>query len=277
MILKNNQTLMIFLLIVVGLLSGCGSDGSKASSDDQKELVLGGTIPYSDMLEQGVKPYLEKQGYSVTIKEFNDYVQPNMALKNGSIDANLYQHEVYMKAFAKENDMELSGVIKVPTAPIGIYSKKYQSLDEIEKGSTVAIANDPTNLARGLTVLKDNGVISFDEDVDPLRASVKDITDNPKELVFKPVEAAQLPRTLDSVDLAAVNGNFAIAAGMDLTKALVRDKLPENIINQVVVNRKDKDAPYVQAIKEAIQSDEFRKVIEENFQGFHDPEWFKQK
>lgn len=277
MILKNNQTLMIFLLIVVGLLSGCGSDGSKASSDDQKELVLGGTIPYSDMLEQGVKPYLEKQGYSVTIKEFNDYVQPNMALKNGSIDANLYQHEVYMKAFAKENDMELSGVIKVPTAPIGIYSKKYQSLDEIEKGSTVAIANDPTNLARGLTVLKDNGVISFDEDVDPLRASVKDITDNPKELVFKPVEAAQLPRTLDSVDLAAVNGNFAIAAGMDLTKALVRDKLPENIINQVVVNRKDKDAPYVQAIKEAIQSDEFRKVIEENFQGFHEPEWFKQK
>ncbi|WP_286170959.1 MetQ/NlpA family ABC transporter substrate-binding protein [Bacillus sp. NTK071] len=275
--MKNNQTLMIFLLIVVGLLSGCGSDGSKASSDDQKELVLGGTIPYSDMLEQGVKPYLEKQGYSVTIKEFNDYVQPNMALKNGSIDANLYQHEVYMKAFAKENDMELSGVIKVPTAPIGIYSKKYQSLDEIEKGSTVAIANDPTNLARGLTVLKDNGVISFDEDVDPLRASVKDITDNPKELVFKPVEAAQLPRTLDSVDLAAVNGNFAIAAGMDLTKALVRDKLPENIINQVVVNRKDKDAPYVQAIKEAIQSDEFRKVIEENFQGFHDPEWFKQK
>ncbi|MDP4553564.1 MetQ/NlpA family ABC transporter substrate-binding protein [Alkalihalobacillus macyae] len=273
--MKNKQALMIFLLIVVGLLSGCGSDGSKASSEDKKELVLGGTIPYSDMLEQGVKPYLEKQGYSVTIKEFNDYVQPNMALKNGSIDANLYQHEVYMRAFAKENDMELSGVIKVPTAPIGIYSKKYQSLEEIEKGSTVAIANDPTNLARGLTVLKDNGVIDFDEDVDPLRASVRDITDNPKELVFKPVEAAQLPRTLDSVDLAAVNGNFAIASGMDLTKALVRDDMPDNIINQVVVNTKDIDAPYVQDIKKAVQSEEFRKVIEENFQGFHEPKWFK--
>ncbi|MDQ0485147.1 MetQ/NlpA family ABC transporter substrate-binding protein [Guptibacillus hwajinpoensis] len=275
--MRNNQALMIFLLIVVGLLSGCASDGSKASSEDKKELVLGGTIPYSDMLEQGVKPYLEKQGYSVTIKEFNDYVQPNMALKNGSIDANLYQHEVYMRAFAKENDMELSGVIKVPTAPIGIYSKKYQSLEEIEKGSTVAIANDPTNLARGLTVLKDNGVIAFDEDVDPLRASVKDITDNPKELVFKPVEAAQLPRTLDSVDLAAVNGNFAIASGMDLTKALVRDDMPDNIINQVVVNTNDIDAPYVQDIKKAVQSEEFRKVIEENFQGFHEPKWFKEK
>ncbi|KMM35953.1 MetQ/NlpA family ABC transporter substrate-binding protein [Guptibacillus hwajinpoensis] len=275
--MKNNQALIIFLLIVVGLLSGCASDGSKASSEDKKELVLGGTIPYSDMLEQGVKPYLEKQGYSVTIKEFNDYVQPNMALKNGSIDANLYQHEVYMSAFAKENDMELSGVIKVPTAPIGIYSKKYQSLKEIEKGSTVAIANDPTNLARGLTVLKDNGVIDFDEDVDPLRASVKDITDNPKELVFKPVEAAQLPRTLDSVDLAAVNGNFAIASGMDLTKALVRDDMPDNIINQVVVNTKDIDSPYVQDIKKAVQSEEFRKVIEENFQGFYEPKWFKEQ
>ncbi|WP_270182986.1 MetQ/NlpA family ABC transporter substrate-binding protein [Alkalihalobacillus sp. CinArs1] len=275
--MKKNTVLMIILLLVVGVLSACGDKSSEASKLEKKELILGGTIPYSDMLEKGVKPYLEEKGYSVTIKEFNDYVQPNLALKSGSIDANLYQHEVYMKAFAKENNMDLSGVIRVPTAPIGIYSNKYDSLDEIEKGSTVAIANDPTNLARGLTVLRDNGVIEFDDDVDPLKASVKDITKNPKDLDFKPVEAAQLPRTLDSVDVSAVNGNFAIAAGMDLNDAIVKDKLPENIINQVVVNTADKDAQYVKDIEEAVRSDEFRKVIEEEFQGFHQPEWFKQK
>ncbi|WP_102349150.1 MetQ/NlpA family ABC transporter substrate-binding protein [Bacillus sp. Marseille-P3661] len=270
---------VIYLLISIllaGTLAACGSSSAPSTGEsaaEKKELVLGGTIPYSDMLELGVKPYLEKKGYTVTIKEFNDYVQPNKALDNGSLDANLFQHEVYMNAFAKENNMELTSVITVPTAPIGVYSNKYKTLDEIENGSTVAIANDPTNLARGLTVLRDNGLIEFNSDIDPLKASEKDITSNPKELKFQPVEAAQLPRTLESVDLAAINGNFAIAAGLDLTKALVRDKLPDNIINRVVVLTKNKDEQFVKDIKEAVESDEFKKVIEEEFQGFHKPDW----
>ncbi|MDC3411917.1 MetQ/NlpA family ABC transporter substrate-binding protein [Aquibacillus sp. 3ASR75-11] len=264
---------VLLLIFIVSTLSACGSDESTASNGEKKELVLGGTIPYSDMLKEAVKPYLEEKGYTVTVKEFNDYVQPNKALDNGSLDANLFQHKVYMDAFAEENDMELSSVITVPTAPIGIYSNKYETLDDIEKGSTVAVANDPTNLARGLTVLKENGVIEFDSNVDPLRATVKNITSNPKELKFKPVEAAQLPRTLESVDLAAINGNFAISAGLDLTTAIVRDKLPENIINRVVVKTENMDKQYVKDIKEAVQSDEFRKVIDEKFQGFHKPDW----
>lgn len=269
---------MIFLLLsflVVSVLSACGSNDSSASGAEKKELVLGATIPYSDMLEEAVKPYLEEKGYKVTVEEFNDYVQPNIALNNGSLDANLFQHKVYMDGFAKENNMELTSVITVPTAPIGIYSNKYDSLDEIEKGSTVAIANDPANLARGLTVLKENGVIDFDSNIDPLRATEKDITSNPKELVFKPVEAAQLPRTLESVDLAAINGNFAISAGLDLTSALVRDKLPEKIINRVVVKTENIDKQYVKDIKEAVESDAFKKVIDEQFQGFHRPDWMK--
>ncbi|SHM53659.1 MetQ/NlpA family ABC transporter substrate-binding protein [Gracilibacillus kekensis] len=266
---------VVLLMILIGLLAACGSDDGSASGE-KKELVLGGTIPYSDMLEEGVKPYLEEQGYTVTIEEFNDYVQPNKALDNGSLDANLFQHLVYMEAFAEENDMELSSVITVPTAPIGIYSNDYDSLDEIEEGSTVAVANDPTNLARGLTVLRDNGVIEFNDDVDPLRASEKDITSNPLNLQFEPVEAAQLPRTLDSVDLAAINGNFAISAGIDLTTALVRDELPENIINRVVVKTENLDAAYVEDIKEAVESDHFKEVIEEQFQGFHKPDWMSE-
>lgn len=266
-------TLTLISILLIGVLAACGSDESSTSPDENKKLVLGGTIPYSDMLEKGVKPYLEEKGYTVEIKEFNDYIQPNLALKNGSLDANLFQHKVYMDAFAKENDMELTSVITVPTAPIGVYSNKYKTLEEIEDGSTVAIANDPTNLARGLTVLRDNGLIEFDSEVDPLRASEKDITSNPKNLKFTPVEAAQLPRTLESVDLAAINGNFAISAGLDLTKALARDKLPEEIINRVAVLTEDKDEQFVKDIKEAIESEQFKKVIEEDFQGFHKPDW----
>ncbi|MGP4038502.1 MetQ/NlpA family ABC transporter substrate-binding protein [Gracilibacillus sp. D59] len=266
---------LILFIIVISLLAACGSDEGNAT-EEKKELVLGGTIPYSDMLEEGVKPYLEEKGYTVTIKEFNDYVQPNKALDNGSLDANLFQHLVYMEAFAEENDMELSSVITVPTAPIGIYSNSYDSLEDIEEGSTVAVANDPTNLARGLTVLRDNGLIEFSEDVDPLKASEKDITSNPLNLKFEPVEAAQLPRTLDSVDVAAINGNFAISAGIDLTTALARDELPENIINRVVVNTENIDDQYVADIKEAVESDHFKEVIDEQFQGFHRPDWMNE-
>lgn len=269
--MKRLNILFLSALLVV-VLSACATD-DRSGAATKKELVLGATIPYSDMLEKGVKPYLEKKGYRVTIKEFNDYVQPNLALNSGSLDANLFQHKVYMDAFAKENNLKLTSVITVPTAPIGIYSNKYKTLDEIEDGSTVTLANDPTNLSRGLTVFRDNGLIEIDNAADPLRSSLKDITNNPKNLKFKPVEAAQLPRTLESVDLAAVNGNFAIAAGLDLTKALAKDILPEDIHNRIVVLTKNKDEQLVKDIKEAVESDSFKKVIDEDFQGFHTPDW----
>ncbi|SEM85014.1 D-methionine transport system substrate-binding protein [Terribacillus saccharophilus] len=265
--------LVFFAAIFTAVLAGCGSGESSASAD--KKIVLGATIPYSDMLEKGVKPYLEDKGYTVEVKEFNDYVQPNKSLETGSLDANLFQHKVYMDAFAEENNMDLTSVITVPTAPIGIYSNEFKSLDEIKDGSTVALANDPTNLGRGLTVLRDNGLIEIDENADPLRVTEKDVTSNPKNLKFEPVEAAQLPRTLESVDLAAINGNFAISAGIDLATALALDELPEDIQNRVVVSTENKDEQFVQDIKEAVESDEFAEVIEEEFTEFHKPEWMK--
>jgi D-methionine transport system substrate-binding protein len=261
-------------IIFIIVLSACNSTES-SSTVEKKEIVLGATVPYSDMLEKGVKPLLEEKGYKVEVKEFNDYVQPNLSLGSGSLDGNLFQHKVYMEAFAKEHNLELSEVITVPTAPIGIYSEKYKSLDEIEDGSTVAIANDPTNLARHLKVLNDAGVIKFSDSVDPLRATVKDISENPKNLKFKEIEAAQLPRTLGSVDLVAINGNFAIAAGLDLTTALAVDQLPPDFLNRVIVRTEDLDQQFVKDIKEAVESDEFRKVINEDFKGFTKPDWIK--
>jgi D-methionine transport system substrate-binding protein len=167
--------------------------------------------------------------------------------------------------------------VDVPTAPIGIYSHKYQSLKEIKPGSTVALANDPTNLSRGLTVLRDNGLIEIDKNADPLKISEKDVTKNPKKLKFHPVEAAQTPRTLDSVDLAAVNGNFAISSGMDLKDAIVKDDIPENIINRIVVLDENKNKPFAKDLKKAVESKEFRKVIDENYQQFHKPDWMNKE
>lgn len=267
----NMKRILILLLAVttLGAITGCGVSGE----GEKKDITLGATVPYSDMLEKGIKPYLEDKGYNVEIKEFNDYVQPNLSLKSGSLDANLFQHKVYMDAFSKENNMKLSSVVTVPTAPIGIYSKKFKTLEDIKPGSTVALANDPTNLARGLTVLRDNGLIEIDTKADPLRVSEKDVTKNPKNLKFQPVEAAQTPRTLDSVDLAAVNGNFAISSGLDLKDALVKDELPEDIINRIVVLEENKNSKLAKDLKEAAESDEFKKVIENEFEEFHKPEW----
>jgi D-methionine transport system substrate-binding protein len=270
--MKKITRLIIGLTAIIAL-AGCGASGE----GEKKDITLGATVPYSDMLEKGVKPYLEKKGYKVEVKEFNDYVQPNISLKSGSLDANLFQHKVYMDAFSKENNMKLSSVVTVPTAPIGIYSNKFKSLEEIKPGSTVALANDPTNLARGLTVLRDNGLIEIDDKANPLRVSEKDVTKNPKKLKFQPVEAAQTPRTLESVDLAAVNGNFAISSGLNLEDALVKDKLPDEIINRIVVLEEKKNSKLAKDLKAAVESEEFKKVINSEFEQFHKPEWMNKK
>lgn len=274
--MKKKLIYGVFSLMAISLLAGCGAK-EEAAAGSKKELTFGATVPYSEMLEKGVVPHLEEKGYSVKVTEFQDYVQPNISLGNGSLDANLFQHKVYLEGFAKENNLDLVDVIPVPTAPIGIYSEKYTSIDEIKDGSTVAIANDPANTARGLTVLRDAGLITFNDAVDPLKASVKDVRENPKNLQFHEVEAAQLPRSLQSVDLAAVNGNFAVSAGLDLTQALYLDKIPDEIQNRVVIRTEDLDEQFVKDIIEAVESEEFLAVIDKDFQGFHKPKWMTEK
>ena len=223
----KKTALILSLILAIGLLAGCGSKDASTGSGDAKQeeskaIKIGATAgPYSDMITKAIKPILEKKGYSIELIEFGDYVQPNLALSNGDLNANLFQHKIYMENFAKENKIELSELISVPTAPMGIYSSKFKSLDEVADGSTVAIANDPTNLARTLGLLQDAGLITVNKDIDPLRVSEKDVKDNPKHLVLQPIEAAQLPRAVDSADLSLVPGNFALAAKMKIGRAHV--------------------------------------------------------
>ena len=267
----------IILLVVVGALAACGSSSSgDKTSSDSKNIKFGATAgPYSDMLKKAIIPGLEKKGYKVEVVEFSDYIQPNKALNNDDIQANLFQHSIYLENFAKENKMDLTALIAVPTAPMGIYSNKFKSLDEIADGATVTIPNDPTNGARAFNTLQDEGLIKVDENANPLTVSEKDIIENKKNLVFQPIEAGQLPRSVDSVDFAAVPGNFALAAKMDLLSALALENMLDPYRNIVAVKTENKDAQFAKDIQEVIESADFEKVIDDEFNGFGKPEWMK--
>ncbi len=240
-----------------------------ASAQTKKELVIGATAgPYADQVKLGIKPLLEAKGYKVKVVEFNDYIQPNFALAQGDLDANAFQHIVYLTKFATENKLRLSEVIKVPTAPIAVYSRKHRRLAEVREGSTVALPNDPTNAARALVVLEQIGWLKLREGYDPIRASEKDVAVNTKKIKLIPLEAAQLPRSLDDTDYSFVNGNFALASGLKLTEALVLEKISPTYQNLVAVRTADKDAPWVKDIADAYRSREFLAITETRFAGF---------
>lgn len=279
--MKKWLTAMI-LLLVVGFLAACGgtdsdseeSTASEKPAEESKEIKIGATAgPYSDMVKKAIKPGLEELGYKVELIEFSDYIQPNKALDSDSIQANLFQHTIYLENFEKENNMDLTALISVPTAPMGIYSNKFQSIAEITDGATVTLPNDPTNAARALNTLQEQGLVTLSEDANPLTVSEKDIVENPKNLKFQPLEAGQLPRSVESTDLAAVPGNFALAASMNLLDALALENMLDQYRNVVAVSAANEDSQLAKDLKAVVESEEFEKIIDEEFQGFGKPEW----
>lgn len=260
------------------LILVCGLPFAQANSDPHTIVFGVAPGPYGDMVKQAIAPSLKEKGYKVVVREFSDYVQPNMALANGSIDANLFQHSLYFDKFTADKGLKLSKLIAVPTAGMGFYSHKIKSLDELKKGDIITLSNDPTNLARGLRFLQSLGLITIKESIDPTKASERDIASNPKGLVFKPLEAAQLPRTLDGVTASLVNGNFAVAAGMDLSSALKQEKLDENLKNIIAVRSEDADKPFAKDIVTAVKSPAYRAVIDDPkniFAAFQKPDWMQ--
>lgn len=258
------------------LLLVCGLQAAHANSDPHTIVFGVAPGPYGDMVKQAIAPSLKEKGYKVVVREFSDYVQPNMALANGSIDANLFQHSLYFTKFTADKGLKLTKLLTVPTAGMGVYSRQVKSLDELKKGDIVTLSNDPTNLARGLRFLSSLKLITIKENIDPTKASERDIASNPKGLVFKPLEAAQLPRTLDSVTASLVNGNFAIAAGLDLNSALAQEHLDENLKNIIAVRSEDADKPFAKDIVAVVQSPAYRAVIDDPknvYNAFQKPDW----
>lgn len=233
-----------------------------APSFAAEDIVVGVTpFPHKDIM-LAAKPLLAKEGYNLVIKEFTDYVQPNMALASKQLFANFFQHEPYLDNMNKEKKLDLVSIGKVHIEPLGVYSKKIKKLADIKNGNSISVPNDPTNEARALRLLEANGVITIKPGA---LVTVADITKNPLGLKFHELDAAQLPRTLDDVTASVINTNFAGEAGLVPARdALVMEGSESPYANIVVVRNEDKDSPKAKALMKAVQSPEVKAYIQKN-------------
>ena len=224
-----------------------------------QKIVVGVTpFPHKDIM-MVAKPLLEKEGYQLEIKEFSDYVQPNVALAEKSLDANFFQHIPYLDNMNKERSLKLAWIAKVHIEPLGLYSKKIKAIAELKEGDTVAVPSDPTNEARALRLLEKNGLIKLKAGE---LVTAKDVTENPKKIKFMELDAAQLPRTLVDVTASVINTNFAVEAGLVPSKdAIVMEGKDSPYANVLVVRGADKDSPMAKALQKALNSPEVKDYI----------------
>ncbi len=252
----------IKLLALTGLLSLVVSANSLGST-----LKVGATpVPHSEILEI-VKPELAKEGIELEIVEFTDYVTPNIALNDGDLDANFFQHSPYLKKFAEERNLDIASAGAIHVEPLGLFSSKHKSLDELKKGSIIAIPNDPANGGRALILLHNNGIIKL-SDPQNLYSTEFDVVENPKKIKFKSLEAAQLPRVLRDVDFAIINGNYAIEANLNPSKdALLLEGKESPYANVIAVKTKDLNKEEVKSLVKALQSEKVADFIKEKYNG----------
>lgn len=237
----------------------------------KKEIVFGTTVgDFGDMVKDQIQPALEKKGYTVKLVEFTDYVRPNLALAEGELDINIFQHKPYLDDFKKEHKLDITETFQVPTAPLGLYPGKLKSLDEVKDGSSVSAPNDPSNFARALVMLNELSWVKLKDGVNPLTASKADIAENPKNIKIVELEAAQLPRSRADVDFAIVNGNYAMSSGMKLTEALFQEP-SFAYVNWAAVKTADKDSQWLKDVTEAYNSDEFKAYAHKRFEGYKYP------
>ncbi|MEP9376772.1 MetQ/NlpA family ABC transporter substrate-binding protein [Aquabacter sp. CN5-332] len=244
-----------------------------ATAASAETIKIGATPgPHAQILE-AVKPIAAKQGLDIQIVEFSDYVVPNTALEAGELQANSFQHQPYLDNQVADRGYKIVSVGTTVNFPIGIYSKKYKSFDELPAGSSVAIPNDPTNGGRVLLLLRDKGFIKLRDGVG-FKPSVADITDNPKKLKIVEIDAAQLPRSLPDVAAAGINTNYAKEAGLDPVKdPILREDPKGPYVNVIAVRTQDKDKPFVKILVESYHSPEVKAFIETTFKGSVLPSW----
>lgn len=266
--------LKLAIIAAVVLIGANFTKKSHAYDEKNKVITIGTTVgDFSILVNQGLKPELEKRGYKIKHIEFTDYVRPNIALSEGALDVNIFQHKPYLDEFAKEKNLQLSVLAPVPTAPLGLYPGKLKTLADFKEGGSVAIPNDPTNLARALVIFHELGWIKLAKSVNPLKASVKDIEKNLKNIKIVQLEAAQLPRSLTDVDFAVINGNYATASGIAIASALAREK-NDNYINYAVVRSTDLKVGFAKDFADVLRSSTFKTFAKNRFKGYKFPaEW----
>ena len=257
-----NKRFALRSLALVALLAGSG-----LSLAQDKPIKVGVTAgPHAQIFEQ-VKKLAEKEGLKIQVVEFSDYIQPNAALAAGDLDANSYQHKPFLDQQVKDRGYKLVSVGYTVNFPIGLYTHKVKSLDELKIGARFGIPNDPTNGGRVLLVLQDKGLIKLRPDAG-LKATPLDVVENPRKLKFVELEAAQLPRALDDLDAAAINTNYALPAGLQPGKdSIAQENAKSPYVNVIAVREQDKDKPWVAKLLKVYQSDEIRKFIQTEFKG----------
>jgi len=244
-----------------------------ASAAHAETIRIGVTAgPHAEIIDV-VKKVAAERGLDLKPIEFTDYVVPNQALAQKELEANSFQHEPYLKNQISKTNWKIVKVANTIASPQGVYSVKYKTLAELPQGATVAIANDPSNGARGLLILALHGAIKLKDGVG-VAASVADIVDNPKKLKFVELDAAQLPRSLQDVDLVSINNNYAVQAGLNPAKdAIAREDVEGPWVNIIAVREEDKDKPWVKQLIEAYHSDPVKQFVETRFKGTYLPAW----
>ena len=286
---KTLETAVIAAALAASLLTGCSKPAeettaaaekqeSKADAGQEKkespekleELTVGASpAPHAEILE-AAREVLASKGYDLKIVEYTDYVLPNNALDSGDLDANYFQHQPYLDSFNAQNGTELSGVAVIHYEPFGIYAGKSASLDAIPEKGTVLVPNDLTNEARALLLLEAQGLITLKEDAG-LEATKNDIVENPKNLDIVEIEAAQLPRSLQYGEVAVINGNYAIEAGLKVSDALATEDAEslaaQTYGNVIAVRAGEEESPKTKALIEALTSDEVKSFMESTYEG----------
>ena len=269
--MKKIIALILTVVALTVILAGCGDkkqSGSPATPAPKKIILkVGATpVPHAEILKV-VQPLLAKDGIELKIVEFTDYVRPNVALAEKELDANFFQHIPYLKQFAADRKLDLTYTVSVHLEPMGVYSKKIKSLNELPSGAQVAIPNDPTNGGRALTILAQAGLIKLKEGVG-IKATVKDVTENAKKLVIKELEAPLLPRALDDVAIAVINSNYALEAKLNPTQdALFIEKKESPYANILTVRKGDESRPEIVKLSQALTSPDVKKFIEDKYKG----------
>lgn len=259
---RLNRVSIVSLTTLV--LSLCLFTGMALAAETLK---VGATpVPHAQVLEL-VKPILAEQGIDLRIVEFTDYVQPNLALNDGDLDANYFQHIPYLEDFSASHGLNLTYIAKVHIEPMGAYSEKIDSIDDLKDGAVVAIPNDTVNGGRALLLLQEKGLLELDPAAG-ISATVFDITKNPKKLKIVELEAAQLPRSLPDVTMAIINTNFALEAGLNpMDDAIFMEGSESPYVNIVAVRKGDENRPALKALAEALTSDAVRRFLLEEYDG----------
>lgn len=253
------------LLAIFALLAAAG-----AAAQAKPKLVtlkVGATpIPHGDLLKL-VAPDLEAQGIKLEIVELTDYVTPNILLADKQLDANFFQHLPYLNDFCADRKLQLESAGQVFVAPLGLYSRKYKKFEDIPPGSVITLPNDPTNEARALILLANKGLIKLDPK-SGLKATVRDITDNPKRITFREIEAPQLPRTLDDAAAAIINGTWAMQSGFIPSRdSLILEGAESPYANIVAVRKGDANDPRIVALVKALQTPKVKDYLLSTYKG----------